>query len=127
LGQLASDVKDKITETYNKFVDGVKDFSDEVKAYVSEKWETVSKWCKKTSTAFAEGVKNVWEKTKEKVMSVVDSVKDAYKSLEDDAEATWDEIVTWNDERIQNNIKAKMKYAADKWGKDTVASWVDSL
>jgi prophage DNA circulation protein len=127
LGQLASDVKDKITETYNKFVDGVKDFSDEVKAYVSEKWETVSKWCKKTSTAFAEGVKNVWEKTKEKVMGVVGSVKDAYKSLEDDAEATWDEIVTWNDERIQNNIKAKMKYAADKWGKDTVASWINEL
>ena len=127
LGQLASDVKDKITEAYNKFVDGVKDFSDEVKAYVSEKWETVSKWCKKTSTAFAEGVKNVWEKTKEKVMGVVGSVKDAYKSLEDDAEATWDEIVTWNDERIQSNIKAKMKYAADKWGKDTVASWINEL
>ena len=127
LGQLASDVKDKISEAYNKFVDGVKDFSDEVKAYVSEKWDTVSKWCKKTSTAFAEGVKNVWEKTKEKVMGVVSSVKDAYKSLEDDAEATWDEIVTWNDDRIQNNIKAKMKYAADKWGKDTVASWLDEL
>jgi prophage DNA circulation protein len=127
LGQLASDVKDKITETYNKFVDGVKDFSDEVKAYVSEKWDTVSKWCKKTSTAFAEGVKNVWEKTKEKVMGVVGSVKDAYKTLEDDAEATWDEIVTWNEDRVQNNIKAKMKYAADKWGKDTVSSWLDEM
>lgn len=127
LGQLASDVKDKISETYNKFVDGVKDFSDEVKSYVSAKWDVVSNWCKKTSTAFADGVKNVWEKTKEKVMGVVSSVKDAYKSLEDDAEATWDEIVTWNDDRIQNNIKAKMKYAADKWGKDTVASWLDEL
>jgi phage-related protein len=127
LGQLASDVKDKITETYNKFVDGVKDFSDEVKAYVSEKWDTVSKWCKKTSTAFAEGVKNVWEKTKEKVMGVVSSVKDTYKTLEDDAEATWDEIVTWNEDRVQNNIKAKMKYAADKWGKDTVSSWLDEM
>ena len=127
LGQLASDVKDKITEAYNKFVDGVKDFSDEVKAYVSEKWETVSKWCKKTSTAFAEGVKSVWEKTKEKVMGIVGSVKDEYQSLKDDANAAWDEVVTWNDERIQNNIKAKMKYAADKWGKDTVASWINEL
>ena len=127
LGQLASDVKDKISEAYNNFVDGVKDFADEVKAYVSSKWETVSKWCKKTATSFADGVKNVWEKTKEKVMSVVGSVKDAYKTLEDEAEATWDEVVTWNDERIQNNIKAKMKYAADKWGKDTVASWIDEL
>ena len=60
-------------------------------------------------------------------MSVVGSVKDAYKTLEDEAEATWDEVVTWNDDRIQNNIKAKMKYAADKWGKDTVASWIDEL
>ena len=127
LGQLASDVKDKISEAYNNFVDGVKDFADEVKAYVSSKWETVSKWCKKTATSFADGVKNVWEKTKEKVMSVVGSVKDAYKTLEDEAEATWDEVVTWNDERIQNNIKAKMKYAADKWGKDTVASWINEL
>ena len=127
LGQLASDVKDKISEAYNNFVDGVKDFADEVKAYVSSKWETVSKWCKKTATSFADGVKNVWEKTKEKVMGVVGSVKDAYKTLEDEAEATWDEVVTWNDERIQNNIKAKMKYAADKWGKDTVASWIDEL
>lgn len=127
LGQLASDAKDKISETYNKFVDGVKDFSDEVKAYVSSKWDAVTSWCKKTSTAFAEGVKNVWEKTKEKVMGIVGSVKDEYQSLKDDANAAWDEVVTWNDERIQNNIKAKMKYAADKWGKDTVASWINEL
>lgn len=127
LGQLASDAKDKISEAYNNFVDGVKDFADDVKAYVSSKWETVSKWCKKTATSFSDGVKNVWEKTKEKVMSIVGSVKDAYQTLEDEAEATWDEVVTWNDERVQNNIKAKMKYAADKWGKDTVASWINEL
>lgn len=127
LGQLASDVKDKISEAYNNFVDGVKDFADDVKAYVSSKWETVSKWCKKTATSFSDGVKNVWEKTKEKVMGIVGSVKDAYHTLEDEAEATWDEVVTWNDDRIQNNIKAKMKYAADKWGKDTVASWINEL
>ena len=127
LGQLASDVKDKISETYNKFVDGVKDFSDEVKSYVSAKWDVVSNWCKKTSTAFADGVKNVWEKTKEKVMGVISSVKDAYKTLEDDAEATWDEIVTWNEDRVQNNVKAKMKYAVDKWGKETVSSWLDEM
>lgn len=127
LGQLASDAKDKISEAYNNFVDGVKDFADDVKAYVSSKWETVSKWCKKTATSFSDGVKNVWEKTKEKVMSIVGSVKDAYQTLEDEAETTWDEVVTWNDERVQNNIKAKMKYAADKWGKDTVASWINEL
>ncbi|MBO7212747.1 MAG: hypothetical protein J6V44_17320 [Methanobrevibacter sp.] len=127
LGQLASDVKDKISETYNKFVDGVKDFSDEVKAYVSSKWDVVTSWCKKTSTAFAEGVKNVWEKAKEKVMSAVGSVKDAYQTLEDEANETWDDFLQWNDERKQASIKAKLKYAVDTWGKDTVKSWIDSL
>lgn len=127
LGQLASDVKDTISEAYNKFVDGVKDFADEVKAYVSSKWDVVTSWCKKTSTAFAEGVKNVWEKAKEKVMSAVGSVKDAYQTLEDEANETWDDFLQWNDERKQESIKAKLKYAVDTWGKDTVKSWVDSL
>ncbi len=127
LGQLASDAKDKISEAYNSFADSVKDFSDDVKAYVSEKWDVVSNWCKKTSTAFADGVKNVWGKMKEKVVSAVGAVKDAYKTLKDNAKATWDEIKEWNDERQQEDMKARMKYAADKWGKDTVESWVNEL
>ena len=127
LGQLASDAKDKISEAYNSFADSVKDFSDDVKAYVSEKWDAVSNWCKKTSTAFADGVKNVWGKMKEKVVSAVGAVKDAYNTLKDNAKATWDEIKEWNDERQQEDMKARMKYAADKWGKDTVESWVNEL
>ena len=127
LGQLASDAKDKISDAYNSFVDSVKDFSDDVKAFVSEKWDVVSNWCKKTSTAFADGVKNVWGKMKEKVVSAVGAVKDAYKTLKDNAKATWDEIKEWNDERQQEDMKARMKYAADKWGKDTVESWVNEL
>ena len=127
LGQLVSDVKDAISEAYNDFVDSAKEFADEVKAYVSEKWDIVANWCKKTATSFADGVKNVWNKMKDKVSKTVEAVKDAYKTLKDNAKATWDEIQEWNDERQQEDIKAKMKYAADKWGKDTVASWVDSL
>ena len=127
LGQLASDVKDKISDAYNNFVDGVKDFADDVKAYVSAKWDIVSNWCKKTATAFADGVKNVWQKAKDKVMGVVSSVKDAYKTLKDNAQATWDDIQEWNDERQQEDIKAKMKYAADKWGKDAVETWAKEL
>lgn len=127
LGQLASDAKDAIKEAYNSFVDGVKDFADEVKAFVKEKWDIVSNWCKKTTSAFSDGVKNVWDKMKEKVTAAVGAVKDAYKTLKDNAKATWDEIQKWNDERQQEDIKAKMKYAADKWGKDKVSSWVDEL
>jgi gas vesicle protein len=127
LGQLASDAKDAIKEAYNSFVEGVKEFADEVKAYVKEKWDVVANWCKKTSTAFAEGVKNVWDKMKEKVTAAVGAVKDAYQTLKDNAKATWDEIKKWNDERQQEDIKAKMKYAADKWGKDKVSSWIDEL
>ena len=127
LGQLASDMKDKISDAYDKFVDGVKDFSDDVKAFVSEKWDVVSKWCKKTATAFAEGVKNVWAKAKDKVAKIGGAVKDAYKTLKDNAKATWDEVKDWADEKVQEDIKAKMKYAADKWGKDTVESWAKEL
>lgn len=127
LGQLASDAKDKISEAYNSFVDGVKEFSDDVKAFVSEKWDAVSKWCKKTATAFAEGIKNVWGKMKEKVVSAAGAVKDAYKTLKDNAKATWDDIKEWNDEKQQEDMKARIKYAADKWGKDTVESWVKEI
>lgn len=127
LGQLITDAKDEISKAYHSFVDGVKEFSDEVKAYVSSKWDVVTSWCKKTSTAFAEGVKNVWEKTKEKVMGAIGSVKNAYQTLEDEANETWDDFLQWNDERKQDSIKAKLKYAVDTWGKDTVKSWVDSL
>lgn len=127
LGQLASDAKDAIKEAYNSFVDGIKDFTDEVKAFVKNKWDIVANWCKKTSTAFADGVKNVWDKMKEKVTAAVGAVKDAYQTLKDNANATWEEIQKWNDERQQEDIKAKMKYAADKWGKDKVSSWIDEL
>lgn len=127
LGQMASDAKDKISEAYNNFINGAKEFADDVKAYISSKWDAVTSWCKKTSTAFAEGVKNVWKKAKEKVMGAVGSAKDAYQTLEDEANETWDDFLKWNDERKQESIKAKLKYAVDTWGKDTVKTWVDSL
>jgi gas vesicle protein len=127
LGQLASDVKDMISDSYNEFVEGAKEFTDDVKAYISEKWDVVSNWCKKASTAFAEGVKNVWDKMKEKVTSAIGAVKDAYQTLKDNADATWGEIQDWNDERKQEMFKAQLKYGIDEWGKDTVASWIDTL
>lgn len=127
LGQLASDAKDAISNAYNSFVESAKEFADDVKAYISEKWDVVSNWCKKTTTAFADGVKNVWNKLKDKITNTIGAIKDAYKTLKDNANATWNDIQEWNDERQQDDIKAKLKYAADKWGKDTVASWVDSL
>lgn len=127
LGQLASDAKDAISEAYNKFVDGVKDFADDVKAFVSEKWDVVSNWCKKTATAFADGVKNVWTKMKDKVAKTVESVKDAYNTLKDNAKATWEDIKEWTDEKQQAYYKDALKYAADKWGKDSVSSWIDEL
>ena len=127
LGQLVSDAKDNISKAYNSFVQSAKEFADDVKSYISDKWNIVSDWCKKTSSSFAEGVKNVWEKTKEKVMNVVGSAKDAYQTLKKNAETTWNEMEKWNDERKQEDIKARLKYAVDEWGKDTVQSWIDSF
>jgi gas vesicle protein len=123
LGQLASDIKDMISDAYNKFVDGVEDLADEVKTFVSDKWNIVSNWCKKTATSFAEGVKNVWEKVKGKVMDGIESVKDAYQELEDEADATWNDVKSWGDKKQQDMFKAMFKYASDKWGADEVKSW----
>lgn len=78
IGQLASDAKDKISEAYTNFIDGAKDFRDEVKTFISDKLDVVSKWCKDTGTAFAEGVKNVWGKIKDKVVSITDGVKESH-------------------------------------------------
>ena len=125
LGQLASDAKDSISEAYNSFIKSADKFSDDVKKYISDKWNAVSKWCKQKSTSFAEGVKNVWEKTKEKVMGVVGAAKDSYKALENNAKSTWDDVKGWADEKQQDYMKASIKYAIDKWGKDTVKSWID--
>jgi gas vesicle protein len=127
LGQLASDAKDAISEAYNKFIDGVKDFADDVKAFISEKWDIVSNWCKKTATAFAEGVKNVWGKVKDKVVAAAGAVKDAYNTLKDNANATWEDIKKWTDDKQKAYYKDSLKYAADKWGKDEVSSWMDEL
>ena len=124
LGQLASDAKDKISNAYNAFIDVAKELTDEVKTFISDKWNIVSSWCKKTASSFAEGVKNVWEKTKNKVMDAVESVKDAYNAIEDEADATWNDIKEWGNEKQQNAIKAIMKYAVDKWGQDEVSSWI---
>ena len=124
IGQLASDIKDKISDAYNDFVDCLEEMADEVKEYVSEKWDTVSNWCKKTASAFAEGVKNVWGKIKDKVMDGIESVKDAYQTLEDEADATWSDIKQWSDNKQQDMFKSMLKYASDKWGADEVKSWL---
>lgn len=123
-GQLSSDMKNKISDAYNKFIDIVKDFSEECKSYISSKWNVVSSWYEKTSSVFSDGVKNVWEKITDKVMSVVGSGKDAYKTLKDEANETWEDFLEWNDDKKQESIKAKLKYAIDTWGKDTITSWI---
>lgn len=127
LGQLASDIKDAITDAYDDFIACAKEFTGDVKAYISEKWDVVSKWCKKTATSFAEGVENVWDKMKEKVTSAIDAVKDAYQTLKDNAKATWEEIQEWDDERKREMFKAQLKYGVDEWGKDTVSDWLAAI
>ena len=127
LGQLASDAKNAISEAYNDFVNSVKDFADGVKTFISEKWDAVSKWFKKTSTAFADGVKNVWDKMKEKVSAAAGAVGDAYKTLKDNAKATWEDIKNWPDEKGQDFCKGVLKFASDRWGKDMISSWMDEI
>jgi gas vesicle protein len=127
VGQLASDVKDAIKDAYNSFIESAKEFAEAVKVYISEKWEVVTNWCKNTATAFAEGVKNVWGKIKDTVKKATEAVSDAYKTLKDNAKATWEDIQKWNTSRKQEMFKAQMKYAIDNWGKDAVSSWIDEI
>ena len=127
LGQVASDAKEKISEAYSKFVDSVKNFTEEVKTFIKDKWDKVTTWCKNTASTFAEGVKTVWGKIKDKVMGAVGAVKDAYQTLKDNAKATWEDIKKWTDDKQKAYYKDSLKYAADKWGKDEVSSWMDEL
>jgi hypothetical protein len=124
-GQLSLDMKDKISDSYGEFINAVKDFPDGVKSYISSKWETVSKWYEKTTSAFAEGVKTIWKKISDKVLKSVGSDKDKYKEiLKDEANETWEDFLDWDDEKRQTSMKAKLKYAIDTWGKDTVMDWI---
>jgi methyl-accepting chemotaxis protein len=81
LGQLASDAKDAISDAYTDFINGAKEFTDEVKNYIKNKWDNISKWCNNTATAFADGVKNVWSKIKEKVYNVTGEVKESFQTF----------------------------------------------
>jgi ElaB/YqjD/DUF883 family membrane-anchored ribosome-binding protein len=78
IGQLASDAKDEISKAYIDFINGAKEFTNDVKEFISEKWGVVSNWCKNAGTAFAEGIKNVWSKIKDKVANVTDSIKESH-------------------------------------------------
>ena len=124
---MASDAKDKISEAYNSFVEVAEEFSEEVKTYISDKWNAVSSWYKNTSTAFANGIKNVWSKMKSKVDGAVGAVNDAYKDIKRYANDTVDDINTWKEDKQREFYKSGMKYAVDKWGKDEVSSWIDEL
>lgn len=124
LGQLVSDTKDDTKESYDEFVDCLNEMGEDIKVFVSEKWTTISKWCSKTTTSFAEGVKNVWGKIKTKVTDAIDSVKDAYTSFKKYGNNTLSEIEDWSDEKQKEVFKASLRYAVDRWGKDEVTSWI---
>ena len=64
---------------------------------------------------------------KNKVTDIIASAKDAYTTLKNNANATWGEVEDWTDEKQKEMIKASMKYAADKWGKDIVVSWANEI
>ena len=127
VGQVASDVKDAIKDAYTSFIDSAKEFSESVKSYISNKWDQVKTWCKNTATAFSDGVKNVWNKMKEKVTAAVGAAKDAYNAIKDYAKETIDNINKWQDGKQRDFWKSGMKYAVNKWGKDEVSSWLDEL
>ena len=38
--------------------------------------------------------------------------------------ATWEDIKKWSNEKQMAYYKDSIKYAADKWGKDEVSSWL---
>ena len=124
LGQLVSDTKDDIKDSYDEFVDCLDEMGEDVKTFVSEKWATVSKWCSKTTTSFAEGVKNVWDTMKNKVTNAIDSVKDAYTSFKKYGNNTLGEIEDWSDEKQKEVFKASLRYAVNRWGKEEVTSWI---
>jgi gas vesicle protein len=127
-GNLATSISvDAIKDAFDAFVAGAKEFADEVKTYIKDKWDAVTNWCKNTASAFSDGVKNVWNKMKEKVTAAVGAVKDTYNAIKGYAKDTLDNINKWQDDKQRDFWKFGMKYAVDKWGKDEVSSWLDEL
>lgn len=126
-GQLVSDANDKIKEAYNDFINSANDFKDDVKEYISKKWDAVTNWCKNAETKFKEGVKSVFDKIKDGVNDAIKATKGTADFLKQNAKSTFDDLKSWNDERQIKTIKATLAWSVEKWGKDEVQSWLDNI
>ena len=114
-----------IKDTYNSFIESAKDYTAQIKAYISDRWDKVTTWTKEKSGEFVQGVKNVWSAVKDKVNQVVSAGKDAINKLSDYKDDKVGQIESWTDEKKKTFAKSITSWAVKNWGADEVKSWVE--
>lgn len=114
-----------IKDTYNSFIESAKDYTAQIKAYISDRWDKVTTWTKEKSGEFVQGVKNVWSAVKDKVNQVVSAGKDAINKLSDYKDDKVGQIESWTDDKKKTFAKSIAAWAVKNWGADEVKSWVE--
>lgn len=114
-----------IKDTYNSFIESAKDYTAQIKAYISDRWDKVTTWTKEKSGEFVQGVKNVWSAVKDKVNQVVSAGKDAINKLSDYKDDKVGQIESWTDDKKKTFAKSITAWAVKNWGADEVKSWVE--
>lgn len=113
-----------VKDAFNSFVEGAKEFSDQVKAYIADRWDKVTTWTKEKSGEFVDGVKSVWSAFTNKVNDLVGAAKDAINSLKEFGSEKVDQIENWADDKQKSFGKATVQWMVKKFGADTVKEWI---
>lgn len=115
-----------VKDTFNDFIDSAKEFGEDVKNYITDRYEKISKWINAKRGAFVDGVKSVWSAFKSKVDAAVKSAKEAINWTKDYAGEKIDDVESWVDEKKKAFAKTIVDWAVNKWTMEEVMSWVEN-
>lgn len=113
-----------ISDTFNSLVESAKNYSEKVKAYISDRLDVLEKWVDEKKGEFVDGVKSVLNAFKSKITEVVGKVKDSYEWMKDFAGQKIDDYKNWKDDRKREYVKKVITDAVERFGRDEVRSWV---
>lgn len=123
-GLVIDKTSSSIKDTFDSFVASAKDYTTQIKDYISNRWDKVSSWSKEKSGEFAESVKNIWSAFKDKVNQAVKATKDAAEALKDYSNDKINQIESWSDDKKKSFCKVILNMAVDKWGEDEILNWI---
>ena len=115
-----------VKDVFNDFIDGAKEFGEDVKNYITDRYEKISAWMNAKKGEFVEGVKSVWSAFKSKVDAVVKTTKDMMNWTKDYAGEKIDDMESWADDKKKSFAKTIVDWAVNKWTMEEVMSWVEN-